>query len=257
VTPLLTVECVGKSFGERRVLSSAFIARGARRVANSAGSEWHREVDAPQNRRRPHRAGHGSIHFDGRAHLAARLREMAADGLFYLPDHDLLSTAFTVRQQARDDPPASSVAGISRRRWSEWELSHIDKRPQQLSGGERRRAELAAVFVRKPRCLLADEPYRGVAPKDAEDLTAAFCPWRGWSRDRCHGPRGADALGAADHVTWCTSGATYELGPGRPSRRRNAQHFGATTRGRGSSQSTAIGFEKSNPGSNFPINEKA
>jgi ABC-type multidrug transport system ATPase subunit len=214
VTPLLTVECVGKSFGERRVLSSASlravpgelrILLGRNGIGKSTLLKIAAGLIAPDT---------GSIHFDGRSHLAVRLRDLAADGLFYLPDHDLLSTAFTVRQQLEmirrqfrggDIEHAAERMGV---------VGHIDKRPQQLSGGERRRAELAAVFVRKPRCLLADEPYRGVAPKDAEDLTAAFSAL---AADGVAivvtGHEVPTLLGAADHVTWCTSGTTYELGP--------------------------------------------
>lgn len=212
--PILTVECVGKSFGERRVLSSASlravpgelrILLGRNGIGKSTLLKIAAGLIAPDT---------GSIHFDGRAHLSVRLRDMAADGLFYLPDHDLLSTAFTVRHQLAmirrqfrggDIEEAAERMGVG---------AHIDKRPNQLSGGERRRAEVAAVFVRKPRCLLADEPYRGVAPKDAEDLTKAFAVLA--SSGVAIVITGHDVptlLDAADHVTWCTSGTTYELGP--------------------------------------------
>jgi ABC-type lipopolysaccharide export system ATPase subunit len=92
--------------------------------------------------------------------------------------------------------------------------AQVDRRPHQLSGGERRRAEVAAVFVRKPRCLLADEPYRGVAPNDAEDLTKAFSALASSGvAIVVTGHEVPTLLDAADHVTWCTSGTTYELGP--------------------------------------------
>ncbi len=155
----------------------------------------------------------GSVHFAGRAYLHVRLRELAAEGLFYLPDHDLLSGAFTIRKQlemirrqfdGRSIAEAAEMMGIS---------DQLDKRPFDLSGGERRRAEVAAVFVRRPLCLLADEPYRGVAPKDAELLTKAFASL---AADGVAvvvtGHEVPTLLDAADHVTWCTSGTTYELG---------------------------------------------
>jgi ABC-type lipopolysaccharide export system ATPase subunit len=89
----------------------------------------------------------------------------------------------------------------------------LGRRPSALSGGERRRADLAAVLVRRPRCLVADEPYRGIAPLDAELLTSAF---RGLAAGGCAvvltGHDAPTLLAAADHVTWCVSGTTYELG---------------------------------------------
>ncbi|MEO5590339.1 MAG: ATP-binding cassette domain-containing protein [Gemmatimonadaceae bacterium] len=165
----------------------------------------------------------GSIHFDARAYLSVRLCDLATRGLFYLADHDLLSSAFTIRRQLEmirrqfdgaDPETAAEVMGV---------FAQLDKRPFELSGGERRRAEIAAAFVRRPRCLLADEPYRGIAPKDAEDLTAAF------SRLAADGVAvvitGHEVptlLDAADHVTWCTSGTTYELGHPRVATQHDA-----------------------------------
>lgn len=156
----------------------------------------------------------GSIQFGGRAYLSVRLRDLAAEGLFYLPDHDLLSTAFTVRQQLEmirrqfqggDSIEAAERMGVA---------DHLDKRPFELSSGERRRSELAAVFVRRPRCLLADEPYRGIEPIDAEDLTRAFSALAAEGvAVVITGHEVPMLLGAADHVTWCTSGTSYELGP--------------------------------------------
>ncbi|MGH7649846.1 MAG: ABC transporter ATP-binding protein [Gemmatimonadaceae bacterium] len=41
----------------------------------------------------------GSVHFGGHAYPSVRLAGLASRGLFYLPDYDLLSDAFTVRHQ--------------------------------------------------------------------------------------------------------------------------------------------------------------
>jgi ABC-type multidrug transport system ATPase subunit len=214
MTPLLSVECVAKSFGERRVLSSASLrgVSGELRVLfgrNGIGKSTLLKIAA--GRIAP---DSGAVHFAGRTHLAAKTRDLAADGLFYLPDHDLLSTAFAVRRQLEmiraqfhggNCDEAAERMGVA---------DHLDKHPEELSGGELRRAELAAVFVRRPRCLLADEPYRGVTPKDAEALTAALSAL---AADGVAiivtGHEVPTLLDAADHVTWCTSGTTYELGP--------------------------------------------
>lgn len=156
----------------------------------------------------------GTVRFAGRAYLSVRLARLAAQGLFYLPDEDLLSNAFTVRYQLemiRRQFDGDDVVDAAER------LSvaeHLDKRPFELSGGERRRAELAAVLVRRPTCLLADEPYRGIAPKDAGELTRALAGLAAsGTAVMVTGHEVPTLLDAADHVTWCTSGTTYELGP--------------------------------------------
>jgi ABC-type multidrug transport system ATPase subunit len=212
--PILAAECVVKSFGERRVLTSATLRAvpGELRVLfgrNGSGKSTLLRIAAG---RIP--ADSGAVHFAGSAYLSVHLAELASAGLFYLPDHDLLSNAFSIGRQlemirnqfnGRDVRDAMNHLGIG---------EHPNKRAFELSGGERRRAELAAVLVRQPLCLLADEPYRGVAPRDAEDLTRTFaaCAASGMAVV-VTGHEVPTLLDAADHVSWCTSGTTYELGP--------------------------------------------
>ena len=212
--PILTADSVVKSYGGRRVLTSATLRAvpGELRVLfgrNGIGKSTLLKIAAgwlaPDG---------GAIHFAGHVYQSARLTTLAAAGLFYLPDHDLLSTAFTVRRQldmirlqfdGRDLVDAATRMGIA---------AHLDKRPLELSGGERRRAELAAVLVRRPTCLLADEPYRGIGPKDAEDLTRTFAEFAAEGMAVViTGHEVPTLLDAADHISWCTSGTTYELGP--------------------------------------------
>jgi lipopolysaccharide export system ATP-binding protein len=46
----------------------------------------------------------------------------------------------------------------------------LDVRAGELSGGERRRLELARAVTRTPRVLVCDEPFAGVDPAGAERL---------------------------------------------------------------------------------------
>jgi len=214
VTTFLAVECVSKRYGERAILSNATLhaVEGQVRALvgrNGTGKSTLLKIAAgwiqPDS---------GAIHVGGHAHLTVSLPMMARLGVFYLPDHDLLSPSFTVRAQLEmfrqrfhggDIAEAAAVTGIS---------DLLDRRPYSLSGGELRRAEIATALVRKPLCLLADEPYRGIAPIDCDVLTAAF---RSLARGGCAvimtGHEIHTVLDAVDHVTWCTDGTTYSLGP--------------------------------------------
>jgi ABC-type multidrug transport system ATPase subunit len=155
----------------------------------------------------------GAVHFRGEPLERARLSTLATRGLFHLPDHDLLSPRFTLRAHlemfarrfaggSADD--AARLVGLTER---------VDQYPHQLSGGETRRAELAVSLVRNPVCLLADEPFRGVAPLDAEIIAGAFREIAGRGCAVVFtGHEVETLLSVADHVVWCTDGTTYELG---------------------------------------------
>ncbi|MEO8564060.1 MAG: ATP-binding cassette domain-containing protein [bacterium] len=211
--PILVADCVAKSFGSRRVLSAATLRAepGQVRVIfgrNGIGKSTLLKIAAGQMS-----PDSGVVHFRGKAHLEVHQATLARDGVFYLPDHELLSESFSLRRQMRfyeERFRRRSVADAA----AMANVSHLlDRRPRSFSGGELRRAELALVLVRRPDCLLADEPYRGIAPVDHDVLTRLF---RRLAADGCAvvvtGHEVPTLLEAADHITWCTAGTTYELG---------------------------------------------
>jgi len=213
-SPILTADCVGKAFGGRRVLTSATLRAvpGELRVLfgrNGAGKSTLLKIAAGLLR-----PDTGVVHFHGRSYLKVSLRRLAARGLFYLPDHDLLSPAFTVRRQL--EMTERRFAGVAAfEAAAQLGVEHaIDRRPFKLSTGERRRAELAAALVRRPICLLADEPFRNIEPKDTNDIADGLRRIaRAGAAVVVTGHETTTLLAAADHVAWCTNGTTYELGP--------------------------------------------
>ena len=209
---VLVADCIGKKYGDRWVLHSATLraTTGELRALlgrNGAGKSTLLRVAAglisPDA---------GNVRFNGVARERARLATLAREGLIVVPDRDLLSNAFTVREHlAFGSGDAGFVASIGER----LAISHLlDSRPFELSSGERRRAEVAFAMSRRPSCLLADEPLRNISPVDADALLQVF-------REMAHagcavvitGHEVPALLAAVDHVTWCTAGTTYEMGP--------------------------------------------
>jgi lipopolysaccharide export system ATP-binding protein len=211
---ILRADSIAKSFRGKRVLSAATLRAvpGEVRVLfgrNGIGKSTLLKIAAglvsPDA---------GAVHFDGRVYESASLSTLASAGLFYLPDHALLSSAFTVRKQLEMFRRQFNGADVVESAARLGVADQLDKSPNALSGGERRRAELAAVLVRRPKCLLADEPFRGITPRDAEELTRVFVDLA--VQGMAVVITGHDVpvlLNAAHHVSWCTSGTTYELGP--------------------------------------------
>src|SRR5688572_20963867 len=211
---ILVADSVGRKYGEKWVLHSASLraTRGEFRALlgrNGAGKSTLLKIGAGVVA-----ATSGIVTFNGVFRERPRLAHMAREGLCFVPDHDLLSNAFTVRQQllfvGRPDDPE----GIERVADRLTITALLDARPSELSSGERRRAELAFAMLRRPVCLLADEPLRNISPIDAEALLRVLAEM---ARDGCAvvitGHEVPALLAAVDHVTWCTAGTTYEMGP--------------------------------------------
>lgn len=154
----------------------------------------------------------GIIKFDGEAYLRPRLPVLARRGLFYLPSRDILSPGMPLERQLQ--AMARKFSTHARLETAVERLgiaSLLGITPSRLSGGELRRAEVALAMVRGPTCLLADEPFRGIAPVDAEQLAEVL---RELAREGCavviSGHEVEITLAASDRVTWCGNGTTYE-----------------------------------------------
>lgn len=221
---MLVADCVGKKYGERWVLHSATLRATAGQVRallgrNGSGKSTLLKIGAgvlePDT---------GGVRFAGRTEERMRLSTMARQGLCYIPDHDLLSNSFTVQEHLRfasGRDPGSLVDDVVRDLGI---AALLAARPFELSSGERRRAEIAFACARRPTCLLVDEPLRNLAPIDAEALLSVL---RALAEAGCAvvvtGHEVPALLAAVHHVTWCTAGTTYELGP--PFMARNDERF--------------------------------
>lgn len=213
-THALVADCVSKAFGARRVLTSASLRAKAGEVRAILGRNGEGKSTLLKIAVGCLQPDTGSVRMGDAVFMPASLPVLAARGVFYLPDHDLLAPTSTLGMQLRlfERRYGRRLARDAARRARVENL--LDRRPQSLSGGELRRAELALAITRMPTVLVADEPYRGIAPVDHDELTELF---RAMAAEGCAvvvtGHEVPSLLAAADHVTWCTSGTTYELGP--------------------------------------------
>jgi len=214
VTTVLQADSIGKRFGRRTVLSaSTLCARAGQILAllgrNGSGKSTLLKIAAGWMR-----ADWGVVLYQGDRVPGPHLWQLARRGLFYLPEHSLLSPAFTLRRHF--DALTHHMPGAAVSEAVELlDLGDLlDRRPRALSSGERRRAALAIALARRPRCLLADEPFLRIAPRDAETLAGAF---RALASTDCAivitGHETPFLLDLADEVLWQTAGTTHPLGP--------------------------------------------
>jgi lipopolysaccharide export system ATP-binding protein len=211
---VLRADSIGKSFGTRKVLTSAFFeARLGEAVGligrNGAGKSTLLKIAAGWLS-----ADHGIVEFLGTRYVRPPAAKLAQAGLLYLPvDRSVLSPVFTLGQHL--DALRQRFGPIDRQPvLEELGIAHLQLHvTSALSGGERRRAELAFASLRRPQCLLVDEPFRGIDPKDAEVVAGLL---RRMAGDGCAvaftGHEVHWMLEAAERVVWIRNGTTELLG---------------------------------------------
>jgi lipopolysaccharide export system ATP-binding protein len=118
----------------------------------------------------------GQVTIDGRDASAMAMYERARFGVGYLPQEASvfrsLSVADNIRLVLRANGIGASEADEECGRLiDEMGLSHIADAPgYALSGGERRRVEIARCLATKPNFILLDEPFSGIDPVAVYDL---------------------------------------------------------------------------------------
>jgi lipopolysaccharide export system ATP-binding protein len=118
----------------------------------------------------------GRITFDDVDITEFPVYERARLGLSYLPQQPSLIRALTVEKNLllaleTREPSASRRRMLCDELLSIFGIQHVrTARSGHVSGGERRRCEIARAMATRPKCLMLDEPFAGLDPLGISDM---------------------------------------------------------------------------------------
>jgi lipopolysaccharide export system ATP-binding protein len=123
------------------------------------------------------RADAGRIELNGRDVTALPMHDRARLGIGYLPQEPSVFRRLTVREnvlailELRRDLNAAGRRDELDGLLAELQIAHLaDSEGQALSGGERRRVEIARALAARPSFMLLDEPFAGVDPISVAEI---------------------------------------------------------------------------------------
>lgn len=118
----------------------------------------------------------GTVMLDGKDISAMPLYERARAGIGYLPQEASIFSKMTVEDNIMailetTDLNASEREAKMNALLDEFRLNHVRKSEgKALSGGERRRVEIARALATDPAFILLDEPFAGIDPIAVADI---------------------------------------------------------------------------------------
>jgi lipopolysaccharide export system ATP-binding protein len=172
----LEAERLQKSYGARMVVKDVHLAVGAGEVVGLLGPNGAGKTTTFYMVVGLVRADDGLIRIDGRPVQHLPIHQRSRLGLSYLPQEASIFRKLTVAENIRavlelqlgpDGRPLKSAAidALLGRLLQDLSIDKLRDSPAPaLSGGERRRVEIARALATQPRFILLDEPFAGVDP---------------------------------------------------------------------------------------------
>ena len=166
----LVVKRIGKSFSKRPVVRSVSMSLKRGEVVGLLGPNGAGKTTCFYMISGLIAADTGTLEVDGHDVTRLPMYRRARLGIGYLPQEASIFRGLTAEQNIRAtaelvEPDAARLEAIVDELLAEFGITHIRNTPAiALSGGERRRVEIARALATHPSYILLDEPLAGIDP---------------------------------------------------------------------------------------------
>jgi lipopolysaccharide export system ATP-binding protein len=172
----LVVENIGKSFRGRPVVKGVSLTLSRGEVAGLLGPNGAGKTTCFYMITGLIPVDYGSIYLDGEDITEQPMYQRARMGVGYLPQETSIFRGMTVEQNVMAvvelrQRNAKKAAETVTELLEELHIEHLRHAPaNSLSGGERRRVEIARALASEPSFMLLDEPFAGIDPLAIADI---------------------------------------------------------------------------------------
>jgi len=172
----LSVVSIAKSYDKRTVLSDVSLSVGRGEVVGLLGPNGAGKTTCFYSIMGLVKPDSGRIMLDGADITGLPMYRRAILGLGYLPQETSIFRGLTVEQNIiavleLSEPDKAERAARLEFLLDEFGLTKLRKAPAMaLSGGERRRCEIARALAATPSIMLLDEPFAGIDPISIADI---------------------------------------------------------------------------------------